>query len=86
VLRCHDTHAKFGKEWFTHSKVNRGNSLTHRQDDHISLLFFLKNKESRLKTESKGQKRKQGKKRGKGKTARERKECKRCRLNTLEPG
>jgi hypothetical protein len=35
-----------------HSKVNRGNLQTHRQHgDHISLLSFFQNKESRLKKE-----------------------------------
>jgi hypothetical protein len=34
---------KFNKDWFRHSKVNRGDTLTHRQHgDRISQLLFLK--------------------------------------------
>jgi hypothetical protein len=41
---------KLNKDWFRHSKVDRGNSQTHRQPgDFISLLLFFQNKESRLK-------------------------------------
>jgi hypothetical protein len=36
----HDMHTKFHKDWFRHSKVDRG---THRQrSDLISLLIFFK--------------------------------------------
>jgi hypothetical protein len=49
--RCHDTHTKFHKNLFRHSKVNRGNPQTQRQHGyHTSLLsFFFRNKGSRLK-------------------------------------
>jgi hypothetical protein len=44
-------HAKFNKDWCSHSKVNRGDTQTHRQlGDSISLLLFFQNKKSRLKT------------------------------------
>jgi hypothetical protein len=44
-------HTKFHKDWFRHSKVERGNTQTYRQHcDRISLLSFFQNKESRLKT------------------------------------
>jgi hypothetical protein len=37
-LRCHGIHTKFHKDWFRHSKVNRGDSQTQRQHgDHIRL-------------------------------------------------
>jgi hypothetical protein len=39
----------FIKIWFRHSKVNRGDTQTHKEcRDHISLLLFFQNKESRL--------------------------------------
>jgi hypothetical protein len=42
-LRCHDMHTKLYKDWFTHSKVERGNTQIHRQHgDHISILNFFK--------------------------------------------
>jgi hypothetical protein len=45
-LRCLDTHTKFHKDWFSHSKTNRRNTYTdadtHReQGDLIRLLSFL---------------------------------------------
>jgi hypothetical protein len=40
----------FMKIGFRHSKVNKGNSQTHRQHgDRISLLSLFQNKENRLK-------------------------------------
>jgi hypothetical protein len=40
-LRYYDIHTKFHKDWFRHSKANRGE--THRQQrDLISLLYFFK--------------------------------------------
>jgi hypothetical protein len=43
---------RFHKDWFSHSKVDRGDSQTHRQHgDWMSLFLFFQNKESRLKTE-----------------------------------
>jgi hypothetical protein len=43
-------HIKFHKDWFKHSKVNRGDKETHRQHgEGISLLSFFLNKENRLK-------------------------------------
>jgi hypothetical protein len=50
-FRCHDIYeyTKFHKDWFSHSKVDKG-TQTHRQHgDRISLLLFLQNKESRIK-------------------------------------
>jgi hypothetical protein len=36
-------HSKFHKDWFRHSKTDRGNSQAHRQhDDLMSLLTFSK--------------------------------------------
>jgi hypothetical protein len=44
-LRGHDIHTKFDKDWFKHSKVNRGeftNTKPQRQNgDCISLLSFF---------------------------------------------
>jgi hypothetical protein len=38
-FRCHDVHTEFHKDWFGHSKVDGGESQTHRQHgDRISLL------------------------------------------------
>jgi hypothetical protein len=51
-LRCHDTHTRFNKDWFRHSKVDGEGGFidTHRQHDNlISILQFFQNKESRLK-------------------------------------
>jgi hypothetical protein len=54
-VSCHDIHTKFHKDWFSHSKVNRGKHIqtdthTHTQhDDLISLFLFFENKESKLK-------------------------------------
>jgi hypothetical protein len=49
--RYHDTYTKFHKDWFMYSKVGRGETQTHRQqDDLVCLLLFFQNKESRLKT------------------------------------
>jgi hypothetical protein len=43
-------YTNFHKDWFRHSKVNRGDSQTHRQHgDRISLRLFFENKESRLR-------------------------------------
>jgi hypothetical protein len=51
-LRCHDMHTEFHKDWYRHSKVNWGDSQTHRQHgDRISLLSLFQNKESRQKME-----------------------------------
>jgi hypothetical protein len=50
-------YAKFHKDWFRHTKVDRGDTPTHRQhDDHIILLLiiFFQNKESRLKRKTIG--------------------------------
>jgi hypothetical protein len=48
-LRCHDIHTKFHEDWFSHSKVDEGDTQTHRQHgDLISLLLFFQKKESRL--------------------------------------
>jgi hypothetical protein len=41
-------HSKFQKDWFRHSKVERG-GIYRQQDDLISLLLFFQNKKSRLK-------------------------------------
>jgi hypothetical protein len=42
-LRCHDIHAKFHKNWFSHSKVGKGDTQTYREHgDRISLLSFFK--------------------------------------------
>jgi hypothetical protein len=62
-LRCHDTHAKFNKDWFSHSKVRgidlqtyteirrRTDTHIHRQQgDFISLLLFFQNKKIMQKT------------------------------------
>jgi hypothetical protein len=50
---CLDIHTKFHKDWFNHSKVNRGGySYRERhtqQGDLISLLLFFQNKDSGLK-------------------------------------
>jgi hypothetical protein len=41
---------KFHKDWFNHSKVDKGDTQTYRQhDDRISFLLFVQNKENRLK-------------------------------------
>jgi hypothetical protein len=40
----------FMKTWFRHSKVDKGETHTHRQyGDCISLLLVFRNKKSRLK-------------------------------------
>jgi hypothetical protein len=43
-LRCHDTHTKFHKDWFRHSKVR-----DRQHGHHISLLLSSENKENGLK-------------------------------------
>jgi hypothetical protein len=46
-------HIKFHNEYFKHSKVDKGGSQLHRQSfDSISLLLFLQNTESGLKTKA----------------------------------
>jgi hypothetical protein len=48
VRRSDDLHTKFHKDWFSHSKVDRGETQTHRQHgDRLSLLF--QNKVNELK-------------------------------------
>jgi mevalonate pyrophosphate decarboxylase len=43
-------HNIYTKDWFRHSKVDRGDMQTHRQHgDFISLILFSQNKGSRLK-------------------------------------
>jgi hypothetical protein len=50
---CRDIRTKFHKDWFRHSKVNRGETHTHgEQRDLTSLLYFFQNKESRLKNKA----------------------------------
>jgi hypothetical protein len=45
--------SKFHKDWFRHSKFNRGETQTHREHgDGISLLLFFQNTESILKVAS----------------------------------
>jgi hypothetical protein len=40
----------FHKDWFSYSKVNMGDTQTHRQHgDRISLLLLIQSKESSLK-------------------------------------
>jgi hypothetical protein len=46
-LRSRDINSKFRKDWFKHSKVNRGDTQTAALF-HMPTLFF-QNKESRLK-------------------------------------
>jgi hypothetical protein len=42
-LRCRDIRTKFHKDWFRRSKVNKGDTQTHRQHgDRISLLCLSK--------------------------------------------
>jgi hypothetical protein len=48
-------HTKFHKDWFRNSKVHGGEGGMHRHRQHgalISLLLFLQNNESRLKTDT----------------------------------
>jgi hypothetical protein len=46
----HDTYTKFHKDWLSHPEVDRGDTQTNRQHgDHISLVLFFQNMESRLK-------------------------------------
>jgi hypothetical protein len=54
-LRCHDIHAKFRKDWFTHSKVHTGGYIGTPHVDLTSLLLFIffQNKESKLKISKK---------------------------------
>jgi hypothetical protein len=41
-LRCHNVHTKVYEDWLEHSKVDRGDTQTHRQHgDRISLLLFF---------------------------------------------
>jgi hypothetical protein len=48
-----DIRTKFNKDWFRHSKVDQGDSGTHRDTDRmiITLAYFIffQNKECRLK-------------------------------------
>jgi hypothetical protein len=54
-FNCYDIHTEFYKKWFRHSKVDGGDSQTHRQQcDLISLHLYSKNKESRLKLKKNG--------------------------------
>jgi hypothetical protein len=47
-----DIHTKFHWYWLNHSKVNKGNTQTHRQHGaRISLILLFLNKKSRLKIE-----------------------------------
>jgi hypothetical protein len=47
-LRCHDINTEFHKDWLRHSKSDKGETQTHRQQgDLISLLQIFRN-ESRL--------------------------------------
>jgi hypothetical protein len=40
VRRSDDLHTKFNKDWFCHSKIERGEKRKKRQhDDRLSLLF-----------------------------------------------
>jgi hypothetical protein len=48
-LRWHDTHTKFHKDWFSHSKVDRGGQTHRHYGDPISLFLVFQNKERRLK-------------------------------------
>jgi hypothetical protein len=36
-LSCHDKHTKFHKDWFRHSKVQRGDTYTHRHIDKMEI-------------------------------------------------
>jgi hypothetical protein len=45
----HNINNKFDEIWLSHSKIDRGYTEHREHGDHISLLLFLKNKESRLK-------------------------------------
>jgi hypothetical protein len=45
AFRCHHIHSKFHKESFSHSKVDRVDTQTHRQHGVlINLLLFFQNK------------------------------------------
>jgi hypothetical protein len=44
-------HTKFNKDWFRHSKFDRGGYTVIQHGDLISLLLFSQNKESRLKVQ-----------------------------------
>jgi hypothetical protein len=50
-LRCHYVRTKFHKDWFRHSKVNRGGGIHRQRGYHVSLLSVFENKASRLKTQ-----------------------------------
>jgi hypothetical protein len=53
-LRCRDIHTTFRKDWFNLSKVDRGNTQTHRQHGgRISIFLFFSNKESNLTKQDK---------------------------------
>jgi hypothetical protein len=45
-LKCHDIHTKFHKDWFRHSKFNRG---IHRHTDSMTIaysyIYFFKIRE-----------------------------------------
>jgi phospholipase C len=40
---------KFHEDWLSHSEIDKGGYTDTQHGDHISLLLFFQNKESRLK-------------------------------------
>jgi hypothetical protein len=51
VLRCHDIHAQFLKDWFSYSKVDKVDTQTHRHTDiqiAKAYVYFFLNKASSL--------------------------------------
>jgi hypothetical protein len=43
-------YAKFHKDWFRHSRDNRGGGIHRQLGDRVSFLLFFQNKESTLKS------------------------------------